>query len=52
MWGPGWGIRCVPHDLGGPGEAPLEYCNVYNLHHTQDWKDLPSKFVLQVILTV
>jgi non-lysosomal glucosylceramidase len=38
----------VPHDLGGPGEAPVMRPNVYNLHHTGDWKDLPSKFVLQV----
>eukprot|EP00919_Chromeraceae_sp_WS-2016_P025995 GHVR01061440.1.p1 GENE.GHVR01061440.1~~GHVR01061440.1.p1 ORF type:complete len:499 (+),score=138.94 GHVR01061440.1:219-1715(+) len=41
-------MGCVPHDLGGPGEAPLVRVNIYNLHHTQDWKDLPSKFVLQV----
>uniref|UniRef100_A0A0G4GHF9 Glycosyl-hydrolase family 116 catalytic region domain-containing protein n=1 Tax=Chromera velia CCMP2878 TaxID=1169474 RepID=A0A0G4GHF9_9ALVE len=41
-------IGCVPHDLGGPGECPLVRANVYNLHHTGDWKDLPSKFILQV----
>jgi len=39
---------CVPHDMGGPGEAPLVMPNCYNLHHTDDWKDLPCKFLLQV----
>ncbi|EGC29519.1 hypothetical protein DICPUDRAFT_158887 [Dictyostelium purpureum] len=41
--------RCtVPHDLGNPGEDPWKRVNSYNIQDISRWKDLPSKFVLQV----
>ncbi|GLJ21298.1 hypothetical protein SUGI_0391310 [Cryptomeria japonica] len=45
-----WGIRkvkgAVPHDLGL--HDPWLEINAYNIHDTSQWKDLNSKFVLQV----
>ncbi|KAL5997036.1 hypothetical protein ACLOJK_007962 [Asimina triloba] len=45
-----WGIRkvrgAVPHDLGA--HDPWHEMNAYNIHDTSKWKDLNSKFVLQV----
>lgn len=41
-------IGRVPHDLGGSTDTPIIRYNTYNLHHTDDWKDLPCKFILQV----
>ncbi|KAK9884269.1 hypothetical protein WA026_005221 [Henosepilachna vigintioctopunctata] len=38
----------LPHDMGGPGEEPFILPNAYCLHDVNDWKDLNSKFVLQV----
>ncbi|WCJ24239.1 Beta-glucosidase GBA2 type family protein [Euphorbia peplus] len=44
------GIRkvrgAVPHDLGT--HDPWHEMNAYNIHDTSKWKDLNSKFVLQV----
>ncbi|GFS08363.1 non-lysosomal glucosylceramidase [Elysia marginata] len=46
------GIRkvanCVPHDIGDPEDEPWIRINAYNIHPTDDWKDLNIKFVLQV----
>lgn len=45
-----WGVRkvkgAVPHDLGT--HDPWLEMNAYNIHDTSKWKDLNSKFVLQV----
>ncbi|TYI06232.1 hypothetical protein ES332_A10G144000v1 [Gossypium tomentosum] len=45
-----YGIRkvrgAVPHDLGT--HDPWNEMNAYNIHDTSKWKDLNSKFVLQV----
>ncbi|CAM6012230.1 unnamed protein product [Sphagnum balticum] len=45
-----WGIKnvfgSVPHDLGQ--HDPWAEVNAYNIHDTSRWKDLNSKFVLQV----
>eukprot|EP01113_Clastostelium_recurvatum_P049346 TRINITY_DN9127_c0_g1_i2.p1 TRINITY_DN9127_c0_g1~~TRINITY_DN9127_c0_g1_i2.p1 ORF type:complete len:741 (-),score=160.82 TRINITY_DN9127_c0_g1_i2:136-2067(-) len=38
----------VPHDMGNPGEHPWTMVNSYNIQDISRWKDLPSKFVLQV----
>jgi non-lysosomal glucosylceramidase len=38
----------MPHDLGGPGEDPFLRPNVYSWRDINIWKDLNSKFVLQV----
>ena len=38
----------MPHDLGGPGEDPFLRPNVYHWQDINIWKDLNSKFVLQV----
>lgn len=38
----------VPHDIGAPGEDPWHKINAYNFQDTSRWKDLNSKFVLQV----
>jgi non-lysosomal glucosylceramidase len=38
----------MPHDLGGPQEDPFLRPNVYNYRDINIWKDLNSKFVLQV----
>jgi non-lysosomal glucosylceramidase len=38
----------VPHDIGWPDEDPWKTLNGYFLHDVNDWKDLNSKFVLQV----
>jgi non-lysosomal glucosylceramidase len=36
----------VPHDLGQ--HDPWVEVNAYNIHDTSQWKDLNTKFVLQV----
>ncbi|MBN1430198.1 MAG: hypothetical protein JXB07_17645 [Anaerolineae bacterium] len=38
----------VPHDIGSPVEDPWYKVNSYNFQDTNRWKDLNSKFVLQV----
>ncbi|XP_014087566.1 non-lysosomal glucosylceramidase isoform X1 [Bactrocera oleae] len=40
--------NCVPHDLGDPDEEPFTLINCYNIHDVNHWKDLNTKFVLQV----
>jgi non-lysosomal glucosylceramidase len=40
--------NAVPHDQGDPAESPLEQINAYPIHDTSEWKDLNTKFVLQV----
>eukprot|EP01118_Nematostelium_gracile_P005718 TRINITY_DN1816_c0_g1_i1.p1 TRINITY_DN1816_c0_g1~~TRINITY_DN1816_c0_g1_i1.p1 ORF type:complete len:922 (-),score=224.06 TRINITY_DN1816_c0_g1_i1:38-2803(-) len=41
-------MGAVPHDLGNPGESPWNRVNSYNIQDISRWKDLPSKFILQV----
>jgi non-lysosomal glucosylceramidase len=38
----------MPHDLGGPNEDPFLRPNAYSWRDINIWKDLNSKFVLQV----
>jgi non-lysosomal glucosylceramidase len=38
----------MPHDLGAPGEDPFLRPNAYHWRDINIWKDLNSKFVLQV----
>lgn len=38
----------VPHDLGDPYEDPFTLVNAYNIHDVSEWRDLNTKFVLQV----
>jgi non-lysosomal glucosylceramidase len=38
----------LPHDLGGPDEDPFLRPNTYSWRDINIWKDLNSKFVLQV----
>ncbi len=38
----------LPHDLGNPIEDPILRVNQYNWQNVTVWKDLNSKFVLQV----
>jgi non-lysosomal glucosylceramidase len=38
----------LPHDLGAPAEDPILRVNQYNYQNVTVWKDLNSKFVLQV----
>ena len=38
----------LPHDLGSPTEAPLEKINAYTWQNANRWKDLNSKYVLQI----
>lgn len=38
----------LPHDLGSPFEDPVERVNQYNYRDVSIWRDLNSKFVLQV----
>ncbi len=38
----------LPHDLGSPFEDPIERVNQYNYRDVSIWRDLNSKFVLQV----
>ena len=38
----------VPHDMGWPDEDPWVKVNGYYFHNVNDWKDLNSKFVLQI----
>ncbi|XP_065333183.1 non-lysosomal glucosylceramidase [Cloeon dipterum] len=38
----------VPHDVGDPEEDPFVNINSYPIHDVADWRDLNSKFVLQV----
>lgn len=39
----------VPHDVGDPNEDPFMLINAYPAHDVSHWKDLNSKFVLQVL---
>ena len=41
-------VNCIAHDVGSPFEEPWVKANAYNLQDTTKWKDLGSKFVLQV----
>jgi hypothetical protein len=41
-------VGCIPHDLGSPSEDPFRKTNIYNFQDVSLWKDLPSKFVLQI----
>eukprot|EP01063_Lacrimia_lanifica_P014934 TRINITY_DN2152_c0_g1_i1.p1 TRINITY_DN2152_c0_g1~~TRINITY_DN2152_c0_g1_i1.p1 ORF type:complete len:912 (+),score=276.27 TRINITY_DN2152_c0_g1_i1:81-2816(+) len=41
-------LHTIPHDAGGPSEAPWEQSNIYCIHNVSLWKDLPLKFVLMV----
>src|SRR5439155_25246843 len=38
----------LPHDLGSPGEDPFLRPNAYTYRDVNLWKDLNSKFVLQI----
>ncbi len=38
----------VPHDIGGPDADPFHRPNRYHYQDVSGWKDLPSKFVLQL----
>ncbi|XP_062545738.1 non-lysosomal glucosylceramidase [Armigeres subalbatus] len=38
----------VPHDLGDPGEDPFNLINAYPIHDVSEWRDLNTKFILQV----
>lgn len=40
--------NCVPHDVGDPGDEPWNRLNAYVIHPTHEWKDLNTKFILQV----
>ncbi|ESP03323.1 hypothetical protein LOTGIDRAFT_237752 [Lottia gigantea] len=46
--GPTHIANTVPHDIGDPEEEPWKKVNCYSIHPTHDWKDLNTKFVLQV----
>ncbi len=39
----------IPHDFGTPSGSPLVRLNAYNFQDVSRWKDLGSKFVLQVL---
>ncbi len=41
-------LGAVPHDLGSPEEDPWIRVNAYRAQNVGRWKDLNSKFVLQV----
>ncbi|KAK3254033.1 hypothetical protein CYMTET_36739, partial [Cymbomonas tetramitiformis] len=41
-------VGAVVHDVGSPSEEPWKKVNAYNFQDVSRWKDLPSKFVLQV----
>jgi non-lysosomal glucosylceramidase len=38
----------APHDLGAPGEDPLDTPNQYNYQDVSNWRDLNSKYVLMI----
>ena len=38
----------IPHDIGTPSDDPFYLINSYNIHDVNNWKDLNSKFTLQV----
>lgn len=38
----------VPHDLGDPEEEPFDLINAYPVHDVSEWRDLNTKFILQV----
>ncbi|MDR1453588.1 MAG: hypothetical protein LBJ25_06425 [Candidatus Margulisbacteria bacterium] len=40
--------HALPHDLGSPLEAPWEKLNAYTWQNANRWKDLNSKYALQV----
>ncbi|MGC1246589.1 MAG: GH116 family glycosyl hydrolase [Spirulinaceae cyanobacterium] len=41
-------VGATPHDLGAPNEHPWEQTNYTSYQDCNQWKDLPSDFVLQV----
>ena len=41
-------VGATPHDLGAPNEHPWEETNYTSYQDCNQWKDLPSDFVLQV----
>ena len=41
-----------PHDLGSPDFDPYFKINHYNLHDCANWKDLNSKFIIQVYFEI
>ena len=41
-------VGAVPHDIGHPCEDPWRKVNAYDYQDAMRWKDLNSKFVLQV----
>jgi non-lysosomal glucosylceramidase len=44
-----WKLRgAMPHDLGGPAGDPFLRPNIYHWRDINIWKDLNSKFVLQI----
>lgn len=38
----------IPHDLGSPSEDPFYKTNIYNFQDVSRWKDLGTKFALQI----
>jgi non-lysosomal glucosylceramidase len=38
----------IPHDMGNSGDNPWLLINAYCIHDTNLWKDLNTKFVLQI----
>jgi len=38
----------VPHDMGSPSDMPFTQLNAYNFQDVSQWRDLGSKFALQV----
>lgn len=47
-WLPRKVAGAVPHDLGSPQEEPWLRLNAFNWRDSNNWKDLNSKFVLQL----
>lgn len=41
-------VGVIPHDVGMPQEDPWVFLNAYNAQDVGRWKDLNSKFILQV----
>eukprot|EP01035_Chromulina_nebulosa_P021912 gene21912-28371_t len=41
-------LGVIPHDLGSPYESPWVKTNAYNFQDVSQWKDLGSKFILQI----
>ena len=47
-WCPRKKINTIPHDLGDPAEDPWNLINSYPIHDVSEWRDLNTKFILQV----